>query len=200
VRGIAGPRKSGRGDGGLSLIELIVAVAVIAALVGLLAPQAQLRWAAEALRCVRNIDGMMAKARVLAMSREGRVVLMIEKREDGGYYGAILIADRDGNISAGPGEMPGGGERLGSFVTLSYRDDAGGAWTAIDAEAAEGDGALDTDGTLTLSFRRATGGLGSWNNDSEDLDTKAPAVSVDGRYFITIQPLTGSHRVTAEIP
>jgi type II secretory pathway pseudopilin PulG len=209
--------RAARGNGGISLIEMIVAVAIIAALVGLLAPTVAARWTTEAKRCARNTDGMLAKARVYAMSRENEVVLLIEKdaSEDkdrnGKYYGYILLVDGDGDVIS---VEPEGGERLGGSVTLWYGDGGGDgdAWTEIGGPAGPADLAEGEDisvlrtkqGILTLSFHRATGRLETWNgqkrSDTGGFDSLKPTISVNGRYFVTIQPLTGSHEMSGEAP
>ena len=69
-------------DAGISLIELIVVISIMAIMVGLISISISLMFSRDAEAVAKTIDDELTEVRMLSMSRAGRFVLKIDPAEN----------------------------------------------------------------------------------------------------------------------
>ena len=164
---------------GFSLIEMLVVIMLLGLLVGMLVPALTPMISSEARKCASQVDALLAKGKVYAMSRSADVYIRIYE-ENGKIWGEHL----EGTESI-TSEMLGNGKMS---VTVTMPD--GSTKYTVNAT-----------NHLYVSFHRATGALQYFGNGYGKTFTGSEnaqiAITAGGKtYKINIVPSTGKHEVT----
>ena len=166
---------------GFSLIEMLVVIMLLGLLVGMLVPALTPMISSEARKCASQVDALLAKGKVYAMSRSADVYIRIYE-ENGKIWGEHL----EGTESI-TSEMLGNGKMS---VTVTMPD--GSTKYTVNAT-----------NHLYVSFHRATGALRVFGKtDNAEVvgvttGNAQIAITAGGKtYKINIVPSTGKHEVT----
>lgn len=164
-------------DRGISLVELLVVLAVIIIAMALIIPSFNSVYSAQVMQCAEEVDALLAKSRVGAMSRDADVYLELHIEDDGVYAayheGDTIISD----------------DKVGkATVSVSYATDK--APTPVR---------LQKNNSLFLSFDRGTGAsktMGLLGPDEGNAYCTEIVISNGSRSKkIVLAPLTGKHYV-----
>ena len=79
-----------KNNGGFSLVELIVVIAISVVLIGAATISIRSVMGVEVKQCARNIESIINKTRVTSMGKDS-AVLKIYKASDGAYYYKMTI-------------------------------------------------------------------------------------------------------------
>lgn len=155
---------------GLTLVELIVTVMIIAILATIIGLSVSTVSTAKEKRCAAAINSLLAMTKTNCLSRTGNVYAVIKQQGNDivyEYYEGVDEVDSSKGVLTDY-------DILGSGVTVSYS--IGETKTTISGAE-----------TLTLQFERGTGGL------KKPTSTGDMTISVGDRYDLTIVALTGSY-------
>ena len=168
---------------GFSLVELMVVIAIMGVAIGVVTTSLSVVFSNDARECANDIDAMIARTKVSAMSRTGNVYMKIENGSDGIYV----------KYYEGSSAVPAVTERIGRSrvaITCSYTTNL--ATTTLPLP-------------VCLKFSRTTSALQYVGKDAPTASSKTPNLTGDvtiacacgGKtYTVSIVPSTGSHRVS----
>ena len=162
-----------RKNGGFTLMELIVVMAIIGVVILAIGISISASTSAKAEKTAASINALISKCRVGCLSKAGDVSLTISLDAVGN-----IICTYSENGTDSTDTFTGGG------ISVSYTTRYNGG---TDSKTE-----LSQTTPLTLSFDRSTGGLEPQANGSE-----CTSIIVTGgrSYTISIVPSTGSHRL-----
>lgn len=135
-------------NGGFSLVELIIVIAIISVLITTAVLSVSLVFSANAKTCANDIQRAVADCKVTTMGKS-RAWLVIYRGSDGQLYGRMhAMEQKDGEAVGTYEEKLSDPEKLGGKrVSVTYTDAAG-----IVTELPEGES-----GGLTIEFDRSSG-------------------------------------------
>lgn len=170
---------------GFSLIELIATVAILAIAATLIASSFSSVHIKNMQKCSSELDALLSRARVSAMSRAGDVYLRL-RQDETGVYAACCERGEDGTVCEE--------EKIGkSMLSLSWKDNAGVSCSLPSH-------------TLYLAFDRGTGALLSLSRSyamagQSGTDTYCTEITVsygERSRKVVLVPVTGKHHITAD--
>lgn len=156
---------------GFTLIELLVVIAIMGICVVLVSLSLSTIFSSEAKKCAYDIDALLSKTKLSAMSKEAGVYLWLYRAEDGDIVASYY--EKNGLVSQ---DVVGGAR-----CSISYT--VGGHQQELNAAG------------IYISFHRDTGAFDFSRNGWED-DTSCSAITVAGgsrTYVLTLVPSTGAH-------
>ena len=89
--------KEKKNNGGFSLVELIVVIAISVVLIGAATISIRSVMGVEVKQCARNIESIINKTRVTTMGKDSAVLEIYKDASDGAYYYKTTI---NGTVSA----------------------------------------------------------------------------------------------------
>ena len=129
--------KEKKNNGGFSLVELIVVIAISVVLIGAATISIRSVMGVEVKQCARNIESIINKTRVTTMGKDSAVLEIYKDASDGAYYYKTTI---NGTVSA-PSKI--GKSRID--VYYSMKDDYSDKTQ------------LNSSGSIVLQFDRSSG-------------------------------------------
>ena len=126
-----------KNNGGFSLVELIVVIAISVVLIGAATISIRSVMGVEVKQCARNIESIINKTRVTTMGKDSAVLEIYKDASDGAYYYKTTI---NGTVSA-PSKI--GKSRID--VYYSMKDDYSDKTQ------------LNSSGSIMLQFDRSSG-------------------------------------------
>lgn len=180
---------------GLSLIELVVVIAIMAAMVGLLSLGLGMLFSKDAERSAKLIDDQLSETRLSAMSKQGTFVMKIHTTaKTAGGKGNYIEVDKSTLPLAAPGEV------APAVTTTTTHTD-------IDRKVYITFGKKDalptdpTDDTLEISFDKADGHVTDISNSAGSLELnsvieiKCTTPNNSRSKSLYIMPVTGRHYI-----
>ena len=163
--------KTGQRNKGFSLIELIVAIAIMAILTGIAAMSYSNLSGAKVSKCAKELYSSIENVRASTMGKDS--VILTLRRDSSGKYYADTITTSDGTTITST-------EEIGSKkVTVNY--------TYYDSTTVH---SLEADDSITISFDRGSGALKA---DSSGNYLKSMEITGRGKeYTITFYKNTGN--------
>jgi len=168
------------GNKGFSLVELIVVIALIAIAAGAITTSMRSLYSFHVKQCASNIDAMLSKCKVGAMSKAGDVYLRLYSGSDGiycQYYEADVVVSNE--------------KIAKDKVAISYISSNGDTVHTIGTEG------------LYISFDRTTGGLltlgeaadlgGTTASDATYYSMAITVASGEKNLTVRLVPTTGKH-------
>lgn len=89
--------KEKKNNGGFSLVELIVVIAISVVLIGAATISIRSVMGVEVKQCARNIESIINKTRVTTMGKSSAVLEIKKESSDGAYYYILTETDGKGN-------------------------------------------------------------------------------------------------------
>lgn len=89
--------KEKKNNGGFSLVELIVVIAISVVLIGAATISIRSVMGVEVKQCARNIESIINKTRVTTMGKSSTVLEIKKESSDGAYYYILTETDGKGN-------------------------------------------------------------------------------------------------------
>ena len=179
---------------GISYVELIIIMGMLAALMSLFSVSFSSAWRARASKAANSVDAILSQSKVNALSGQNNIVLVSyrEKDDDAGYkeagYYAELYDQADTDAAGDPiyNTVPYKSELIGnSRLNISLNDTQLEEGSYIKVEFDGKKGSVNYAG-LVLSPDD--------DPDSTEDETKI-SFSFGGTYIITIYKLTGEHGI-----
>jgi len=164
-----------KSDHGFSFIEIIVVLAIISVCVGITAASISNVSASQASKCAQEMNSILSKCRIRAMSRAASVSIKFYRNKDGD-----VIADYIENGITVSEDKMGNARAHVVYVTDTQHE-------------------LNTSGAtpLYLTFRRETGALKTLeSNGITEATQQCTAIIISGggqTYTIHLVPTTGMH-------
>lgn len=165
-----------KNDRGITLIELVVAFAISAIIIGIISLSVFPSYSAAAKHCATQTDSLLSKCRLGCLSRTGNVHLTLRRDQSGNIIGDYY-------------------EAAGTPVSSDILSDKK---VILTYTLKSSDGSLRninlSDAPLSLSFDRSTG---AFKAQSDGSYCTAVSFSCGGRTFIlTLVPTTGVFSLT----
>lgn len=91
--------KEKKNNGGFSLVELIVVIAISVILIGAATISIRSVMGVEVKQCARNIESIINKTRVTTMGKDSAVLEIYKDASDGAYYYKTTITTINGTVS-----------------------------------------------------------------------------------------------------
>ena len=129
--------KEKKNNGGFSLVELIVVIAISVVLIGAATISIRSVMGVEVKQCARNIESIINKTRVTTMGKDSAVLEIYKDASDGAYYYKTTI---NGTVSA-PSKIG----KSSIDVYYSMKDDYSDKTQ------------LNSSGSIVLQFDRSSG-------------------------------------------
>ncbi len=186
--------KTHKDDRGLSLIELVVVITIMAVMIGLLSLGISMLFSRDAERVAKQIDDSLSETRLSSMSKQGKFVIKINTKENGNGNSIDVIktgielpdlTNPGSNVST-----PSSSDHLDMDKTVYITFGQKGA---LPADA--------SDDTLEIEFDKADGhitklqsGAGSYSFDSI-FEIKCETRNKTKSKSILIMPVTGRHYI-----
>lgn len=126
---------------GLSMVELLIVVAIMAVLAGTLTVGVSAAFSKPADECAEKIATVLSNARITTMGKQN-LELQFYTKDDCIYLKEIVTA-ADGTVSTRESKISKKG------VTVEYKLTGGGSYVPLG----------NSSSPLTLSFKRSTGGF-----------------------------------------
>ena len=168
---------------GFSIVELIIVVAIIAALTTTAMLSISMIFSANAKTCANTIQRAVADCKVTTMGKSA-AWLVIYREADGELYGQVHTMEQKQGEAAGTyEEIVHEPEKLGGKrVSITYTDDAGTDMGELPVGESNG---------IRIEFDRSSGSF-------KDGTIKSIDVTGGGRHYqLTLIKLTGKLSVTA---
>lgn len=168
-------RTGRRDNGGYSLIELIVVIAILAVVAGISISGLGLVKNARDKRVCQSIYSAAGKTRVSAMAKGEDEAYLVARWDTDGLYLDIVAA----NPSSPVGDINDSEKIAGKSQEVYYYTDYNDATTKTAFAS----------GSLKLYFDRSTGSL---DEDSSDGSAQSDFERIEsGKYYVQIYPSTG---------
>jgi prepilin-type N-terminal cleavage/methylation domain-containing protein len=166
---------------GYTLIELVVVMAILGSLLGISLLSLSTIYSSQAKRCAGEIDALISRCKIGALSREGPVYLKLYIAADGSVHGAYYEK----------GSLVSDDELSSKALSVTYRTDDGTPPYSLEETP------------LALSFVRDTGAFMALNDVPGSIRAYATGASctridVTGgnrTIGLTLIPPTGSHGI-----
>ncbi len=174
---------------GFSLLELIVVVAMIGIAVGLISTSVSVVFSSNANQCAADINSLLSKCRVGAMSRTGPVFIKLTQESDGihaEYHDGGAVSD---DVIGGKRVSLTFWVKVGSVDTEYAVTDTGALYLSFNRETGA---LLPMSGAYVLATGSAAAGL---PESSTECCTRITATSGGQTRSVKLIPSTGSHRV-----
>ncbi|SFR68426.1 prepilin-type N-terminal cleavage/methylation domain-containing protein [Anaeromicropila populeti] len=158
---------------GFSLIELIIVIAILAILsTGAVAGLSKIRYA-NTKKCANELNTLIEKGRMQAMSKAGTWYLYVYKTSDGVYYKITkeTTTPTDGNLLAG------------NSISIKFQKDGASSEETLTAGS----------NPIKLKFSKNTGGLLEESVTGGAAYYKYIKVIGSSTYKIELNKLTGKH-------
>lgn len=170
-----------KGNGGFSLIELIIVIAIMAALIGTVVLSVSMVFSANAKTCSNNMQRAIADCKVTTMGKAG-AWLVIYRETDGQVYSRLHVMEQKAGEAAGTYEETlSDPEKLGGKrVSVTYTDASGTDMGELMTGEANG---------IRIEFDRSSGSF---------KDNCPRTIDVQGgnrHYRMTLITLTGKLQV-----
>ncbi len=169
---------------GFSLVELIITVAILAALIGVTGYGVSLVSGKPAEQCARKLAGALQHARTATMGKY-RNVITVKRDSDGRLIVSeeylIRIEDDDTEVTGHREHIVGA-----KGVTVKYETDNSGTYT-------------DLAGDITLRFDSGSGALKK-TTSTDGYYTSFEISKANKTYYVVIETLTGRITATTKKP
>lgn len=113
-------------NGGFSLVELVIVIAIMAVLIGTVVLSVSMVFSANAKTCSASIQRAIADCKVTTMGKAG-AYLVIYRESDGQLYSRLHVMEqKEGEVAGTYEDTPSDPEKLGGKrVSLTYTDASG---------------------------------------------------------------------------
>ncbi len=179
---------------GISYIELIIVMGMLAALMGISSISFSSAWRARAGKAANSVDAILAQSKVNALSGQNNIVLISykDKDVDAGYRDAGYYAELYDQVDRDAAGDP-------VFSDTPYKSELiGNSRLAVSL----GDVPLEEGSLIKIKFDGKKGSLeyaGLVSAEDEALSSPEDETKISftfgGTYVITIYKLTGEHRI-----
>lgn len=142
-------RKSGKNNSGFSLVELIIVIAIIAALIGTVILSVSMVFSANAKACSNDLQRAVADCKVTTMGK-AQAWLIVYRGENGSIYSQLHIMEqKEGGAAGELKEITEEPQKIGgNRVSVTYTDASG----TPDLELPTG-----ADAGIRIEFDRSSG-------------------------------------------
>lgn len=169
------------GNGGMSLVEIIIAIAILSVLIGVVSYGINFASGKAAEECAQKITSCLQQARTATMGKNRTTITIRVDASTGEIVADLKITP---NVVADDGTVSVGTETVTSTIVGNNR---------VDVQFTDGSGFVPLDAAgVTFEFDRASGALKLLDND--DASHKAPQFMVSKgstKRTIEIVPITG---------
>lgn len=179
----------GQDNSGFSLLELLVALAVMAVLSTMLVVGLGIIPRTDARSCANDLKSAIGQTRIMTMGKKKTILEITHSAADGKYYTVEKTDDGSGTLVESQPEMVGK-----KSLTVSYHLENGGIDPLTDlgnyVKLEQGD-------ALDISFDRGSGK--ELSGGSPGASTLCDAILIEGggaKYFVRIYTATG--KITME--
>lgn len=119
-------RKSGKNNSGFSLVELIIVIAIIAALIGTVILSVSMVFSANAKACSNDLQRAVADCKVTTMGK-AQAWLIVYRGENGSIYSQLHIMEqKEGDEIGKLVDIPMEAQKIGgNRVSVTYTDASG---------------------------------------------------------------------------
>ena len=142
-------RKSGKNNSGFSLVELIIVIAIIAALIGTVILSVSMVFSANAKACSNDLQRAVADCKVTTMGK-AQAWLIVYRGENGSIYSQLHIMEQKEGGEAGElQEIKEEPQKIGgNRVSVTYKDASGNEGLELPTGA---------DAGIRIEFDRSSG-------------------------------------------
>lgn len=161
---------------GLTLVELIIVIAIIAVLTGIVMMSVSIISGLPAKKCANNIYSALSRVRVTTMGKN-MDTLQLEVRPDG----IFAVETIDSVVET---------KQLGKNTVKLY--------VTVNSGGTETETEITSGGSILIDFNRSTGALKPITVGSTDYYTKIRAKKGGKSYTVSIVPFTGKMSVSKD--